>query len=172
MDEYKKVKLGEVCEFVRNGASIKQNPLCKNGIPITRIETISNDAVKVILEGQNIAKSSVNLKLPNGIAVAKDVKTSQFNWGLAGIIFAILAVILAKAKKPKTNVSKAFLNSLQSNEFARMKNLNIEAKIQETKQKTQEIKYVLNSYQSNPQSKRINIDGTYFVNSLPLLSSI
>ena len=43
MNEYKKVRLGDVCEFVRNGASIKQNPLCKNGIPITRIETISND---------------------------------------------------------------------------------------------------------------------------------
>ena len=43
MNEDKKVRLGDVCEFVRNGTSIKQNPLCKNGIPITRIETISND---------------------------------------------------------------------------------------------------------------------------------
>ncbi|MEA4964154.1 restriction endonuclease subunit S [Lutispora sp.] len=41
MSKWKLVKLGEVCEFIRNGASIKQGKN-RNGYPITRIETISN----------------------------------------------------------------------------------------------------------------------------------
>jgi len=36
------IKVKDVTEFVRNGASIKQDKQCSNGIPITRIETISN----------------------------------------------------------------------------------------------------------------------------------
>jgi len=39
----KYINLDNVCEFVRNGASIKQDSQCNEGIPITRIETISND---------------------------------------------------------------------------------------------------------------------------------
>ena len=36
------IKLKDVTVFVRNGASIKQNKLNKEGYPITRIETLSN----------------------------------------------------------------------------------------------------------------------------------
>ena len=43
-DEWEMVKLGEVCEFIRNGATIKNNKDAK-GFPITRIETISNGTV-------------------------------------------------------------------------------------------------------------------------------
>ena len=35
------VKLGEVAEFIRNGASIKQSKDA-SGLPITRIETIAS----------------------------------------------------------------------------------------------------------------------------------
>jgi len=41
---WKTVKLGEVCEFIRNGATIKNNKDAK-GFPITRIETISDGTV-------------------------------------------------------------------------------------------------------------------------------
>jgi len=40
MSKWEMVRLGDVCEFIRNGASIKQDKN-KNGYPITRIETIS-----------------------------------------------------------------------------------------------------------------------------------
>jgi len=36
------IKVKDVTDFVRNGASIKQDKQCSSGIPITRIETISN----------------------------------------------------------------------------------------------------------------------------------
>src|SRR5690606_8243304 len=41
MGKWPMVRLGDVCEFIRNGASIKQDN-SKKGFPITRIETISN----------------------------------------------------------------------------------------------------------------------------------
>jgi type I restriction enzyme S subunit len=40
----KQVSIGEVFEFVRNGASIKQEDN-KSGYPITRIETIWNETI-------------------------------------------------------------------------------------------------------------------------------
>lgn len=36
------IKIKDVTDFVRNGASIKQPKQCSTGIPITRIETVSN----------------------------------------------------------------------------------------------------------------------------------
>lgn len=36
------IKIRDVTDFVRNGASIKQPKQCSTGIPITRIETVSN----------------------------------------------------------------------------------------------------------------------------------
>ena len=36
------IKVKDVTDFVRNGANIKQDKQCTSGIPITRIETISN----------------------------------------------------------------------------------------------------------------------------------
>ena len=39
---YSRVEFGEICEFLRNGASIKQTKGAR-GYPITRIETLSND---------------------------------------------------------------------------------------------------------------------------------
>ncbi|MBA2132957.1 restriction endonuclease subunit S [Capillibacterium thermochitinicola] len=41
MGKWPMVRIGDVCEFIRNGASIKQDN-SKKGFPITRIETISN----------------------------------------------------------------------------------------------------------------------------------
>lgn len=38
----KYIKVKDVTDFVRNGANIKQDKQCLSGIPITRIETISN----------------------------------------------------------------------------------------------------------------------------------
>ena len=41
----KKYKLTEICKFIRNGVTIKQNNLSKSGYPITRIETISKGTI-------------------------------------------------------------------------------------------------------------------------------
>ena len=41
----KKYKLTEICKFIRNGVTIKQNNLSKSGYPITRIETISKGII-------------------------------------------------------------------------------------------------------------------------------
>ena len=40
--EYPQIEFGEICEFLRNGANIKQTKGAA-GYPITRIETLSND---------------------------------------------------------------------------------------------------------------------------------
>lgn len=49
-----KVKLGNICIFIRNGANIK-NDKTKKGIPITRIETISNG----IIDEKNMGYSNI-----------------------------------------------------------------------------------------------------------------
>lgn len=41
-NEWKMVRLGDICEYIRNGANIKQSDIA-GGTPITRIETLSND---------------------------------------------------------------------------------------------------------------------------------
>jgi type I restriction enzyme, S subunit len=38
------VRLGDVCEKITNGTTFAQNPM-KNGLPVTRIETISNGII-------------------------------------------------------------------------------------------------------------------------------
>ena len=40
--EWKMVRLEDICEYIRNGANIKQSDNAA-GKPITRIETLSND---------------------------------------------------------------------------------------------------------------------------------
>ena len=44
--DYNLIEFGDVCEFLRNGANIKQTKGAK-GIPITRIETLSNDVFNI-----------------------------------------------------------------------------------------------------------------------------
>jgi type I restriction enzyme S subunit len=43
-DRYSKVEIGEISEYIRNGLSVKQSKE-KNGLPITRIETIWNEVI-------------------------------------------------------------------------------------------------------------------------------
>lgn len=70
-----KVKLGEICVFIRNGVNIK-NDKNKSGIPITRIETIANG----IISENNLGYADIfDEKYENYYLKQNDILMSHIN---------------------------------------------------------------------------------------------
>ena len=118
----KMVKLGEVCKFVRNGKSIKQDKSGK-GIPITRIETIWNWEI----DQSRVGFSDINEGYESHLLQKGDVLLSHINSMehigknaiYEGIPEKIIHGMNLLCLRPKANLMfpKYFLYSLRTPQF-------------------------------------------------------